>query len=83
MIKDPKVINYVEQNITYIPDDNERILSNEIIYYYRKFGIFKVADFISYFTNLQKVYSCIFKVFIVIFVFLFITFCLFIGFKLC
>ena len=42
-----------------------------------------LADFISYFTNLQKVYSCIFKVFIVIFVFLFITFCLFIGFKLC
>ena len=55
MIKDPKVINYVEQNITYIPDDNERILSNEIIYYYRKFGIFKVADFISYLQDKTEV----------------------------
>ena len=42
-----------------------------------------LANFITCFTNLQKDHLCIFIVFVIIFVFLYITFCLFIGFKLC
>lgn len=48
MIKDSKIINLVDKEVTYFPNDDERILSNEIIYYYHKYGIFNVADFISY-----------------------------------
>lgn len=48
MIKDSKIINLVDKEVTYFPNDDERILSNEIIYYYHKYGMFNVADFISY-----------------------------------
>ena len=48
MLKDKSIIEIVESKVTYFPDDNIRILSNEIIHYYRKYGIFNIADFISY-----------------------------------
>ena len=51
MIKDQNIINKVETQITYFPDDIIRILSNEIIYYYHKYGIFNIADFISYISD--------------------------------
>lgn len=54
MIKDSQIINIVEKKITYFPNENERILSSEIIYYYHKYGIFNVADFISYLQNKQE-----------------------------
>lgn len=54
MIKDQKIINLVESKVTYFPDDNIRILSNEIIYYYHKYGIFNIADFISYIANKEE-----------------------------
>ena len=60
MLKDKNIIEIVESNVTYFPDDNIRILSNEIIHYYRKYGIFNIADFISYITikeELMKIFN--------------------------
>ena len=54
MLKEPKIINTVEKEVTYFPDDNIRFLSNEIIYYYHKYGIFNIADFISYLTDKEE-----------------------------
>ena len=48
MIKDQNIIELVKTKITFFPDDKIRMLSNEIIYYYNKYGIFNIADFISY-----------------------------------
>ena len=55
MIKNQKIINQVESKITYFPDDNIRMLSNEIIYYYHKYDVFNIADFISYISNKEDV----------------------------
>ena len=55
MIKDQNIINLVENKIAYFPNDNIRILSNEIIYYYHQYGIFNVADFISYIFNKKEI----------------------------
>ena len=54
MTKNRKVIDLVESEITYFPDESIRILSNEIIYYYHKYGIFNIADFISYISNKEE-----------------------------
>jgi len=54
MLKDTKIINLVEKEISYFPDNDIRILSNEIIYYYHKYGIFNIADFISYITDKEE-----------------------------
>lgn len=51
MIKDQNIIDLVESKITYFPDSNIRLLSNEITYYYHKYGTFNIADFISYISN--------------------------------
>ena len=48
MIKDDKVIEEVEKKIVFFPDEDIRLLANEIIYYYHTYGTFKIADFISY-----------------------------------
>lgn len=48
MLKDSKIITLVENNITYFPNEIIRILSTEIIYFYHKYGIFNIADFITY-----------------------------------
>lgn len=48
MLKSSTVINMVEKRVGYFPDKNIRELSNEIIYYFHKYGIINVADFISY-----------------------------------
>ena len=48
MIKDEKIINLVEKKINFFPEPLIRTLVNEIIYYYHKYGILNIADFISY-----------------------------------
>lgn len=55
MLKDEKVINMVEKRIGYFPDKNIRELSNEIIYYFHKYGIINVADFISYISSRNEI----------------------------
>ena len=48
MLRDERVIDMVEHGVGYFPNKNIRNLSNEIIYYFHKYGIINVADFISY-----------------------------------
>lgn len=55
MLKDEKVINMVEKRVGYFPDKNIRELSNEIIYYFHKYGIINVADFISYISSRDEI----------------------------
>lgn len=55
MFKDSKVINMVENRVGYFPTNNIRYLSNEIIYYFHKYGIINVADFISYISDKEEI----------------------------
>ena len=55
MFKDNMVINMVENKVGYFPDKNIRELSNEIIYYFHKYGIINVADFISYISDKEEI----------------------------
>ena len=48
MLKDEKVINMVEKRVGYFPTQSIRELSNEIIYYFHKYGTLSIADLISY-----------------------------------
>ena len=54
MLKDEKIINEVEKKVTFFPDTNTRNIANEIIYYYHKYGILNIADFISYIANNEE-----------------------------
>lgn len=55
MLKDEKIITKVEKEVAFFPNNNIRTLSNEIIYYYHKYGIFKIADFISYISENEEI----------------------------
>ena len=55
MLKDRKVLNMVENRVGYFPNKNIRELSNEIIYYFHKYGIINVADFISYISDREEI----------------------------
>ena len=55
MLKSSTVINMVEKRVGYFPDKNIRELSNEIIYYFHKYGIINVADFISYIADRDEI----------------------------
>ena len=54
MLKSEEVIRRVEEEVIYFPDTNIRILASEMIYYYHKYGILKVADFISYIADKEE-----------------------------
>ena len=53
MLKDEKIIDEVENKIVFFPNPIIRSLANEIIYYYHKYGVFKIADFLSYINELE------------------------------
>ncbi len=55
MLKDEKVIHMVKNKVGYFPTKNIRELSNEIIYYFHKYGIINVADFISYISDREEI----------------------------
>ena len=55
MIKEPNIITSIETKVSYFPDDRIRLLTNEIIYYYHKYGIFNIADFISYIFEKEEI----------------------------
>lgn len=57
MLKDEKVIHIVEKRVGYFPTKNIRELSNEIIYYFHKYGIINVADFISHISDREEIMS--------------------------
>lgn len=57
MLKDSSVIKMVENRVGYFPTKNIRELSNEIIYYFHKYGITSIADFISYISDKEQLYN--------------------------
>ena len=54
MTKYEKIISLVESEVTFFPDDSIRELANKIIYYNNKYGVFKIADFISYISDNEE-----------------------------
>ena len=54
MLKDDKIINRVEKEISFFPNSEIRDLANQIIYFYHKYGVLKIADFISYIANSES-----------------------------
>ena len=48
MLQNSDIITFVSQHLASIPDEKERMLYNEIIYYYEKYGTLSIADFITY-----------------------------------
>ncbi len=60
MIKYNEVITMVENRVAYMPDNDYRNLSNEIIYYYHKFGKIIEADFYTHLIeNNKKAYTAL------------------------
>ena len=57
MLKDVTVLKMVERKVGYFPTKSIRELSNEIIYYFHKYGIINIADFISYISNKEELYD--------------------------
>ena len=55
MLKDERVLNMVDKRVGYFPTQNIRELSNEIIYYFHKYGIINIADFISYISERENI----------------------------
>jgi len=51
MLKDERIIIQVEKRISFFPNSLIRDFANEIIYYYHKYGVLNIADFISYIAN--------------------------------
>ena len=62
MLRSDKVIDYVIENVIYVTDDLYRILYNEIIYFYQKYGTFKEADFFTYISDNNDVSDLLAKI---------------------
>ena len=50
----PKVITMIDNSNVYIPNTDIRLLLNEIIAYYNRYGEINEADFYTYLSNLEK-----------------------------
>ena len=48
MIKDPNIILYYFNNLSYLPNENARKLANEMVLYFKKFKSFSINDFVIY-----------------------------------
>ena len=48
MIKDPNIILYYFNNLSYLPNENARKLANEMVLYFKKFKSFGINDFVIY-----------------------------------
>jgi len=57
MLKSEDIINKVEGRVIFFPDTNIRMLASEMIYYYHKYGILNMADFISYISDKEELLS--------------------------
>lgn len=62
MLKDSKVIDKVEKEISYFPKEEVRVLFNEIICYYHKYGIINVADFITYVSDKEEIVKVLYEI---------------------
>lgn len=57
MLNNDWVISQVEKERLIFPSEESRILSSEIIYYYKKYGIINVADFYTYVQDKEDILS--------------------------
>ena len=55
MLNNDWVISQVEKERLIFPSEESRVLSSEIIYYYKKFGYINVADFYTYIQNKESI----------------------------
>ena len=62
MLKDSHVLSMVKEKIIFIPNDNMRAISNEMIYYYQKYGTINMADFISYISSNEELINTFNKI---------------------
>ena len=57
MLKDSRTIPKLELRVTSLPEENLRILYNEIICFYHKYGNLEIADFITYISPNEPIYN--------------------------
>ena len=62
MLKDGKVIEKVEKEISYFSKEEVRCLFNEIICYYHKYGIINIADFITYLSDRKEIVNLLYEI---------------------
>ena len=62
MLKKTEIIDEVEKKLTYFPSDNIRSLTNEIIYFYHKYGTIQLADFITYLSEKKDIEKTLYEV---------------------
>ena len=55
MLNNDWVVSQVEKERLIFPSEETRILSNEIVYYYKKYGIINVADFYTYIQDKENI----------------------------
>ena len=55
MLNNDWVISQVEKERLIFPSEETRVLSSEIIYYYKKYGIISVADFYTYIQDKENI----------------------------
>lgn len=59
MLNNDWVISQVENEHLIFPNEGERTLCSEIIYYYKKYGNINVADFYTYVQDKENVLNCL------------------------
>lgn len=57
-----KVIRKYEKEGIYFPEEKQRVLASEISYYYKKYGIIKVADFYTYLDGQEELVNLLTEV---------------------
>ena len=55
MARNEKILNYVRTKVPYFPDNTIRLLVTEMYYYYDNYGIFTIADFLSYIHDKEEI----------------------------
>ena len=62
MIKNPSLINYYYNNLSYLPNEVDRKLANEMILFYKKFESFNLNDFIIYLKDKKELINKVIEI---------------------
>lgn len=62
MLQDPFVIDQVEKEALFLPDEKCRFLASEISYYYKKYGMIVIADFYTYLQDKKELLTLLNKI---------------------
>lgn len=55
MVNNDWIVSQVEKEHLIFPSEESRVLSSEIIYYYKKYGVINVADFYTYIQDKESI----------------------------